>query len=118
MSSDEPFVEGESFVQPEPSEQAGPQAEVPDPMGPPMPICQDKPGCSLTTTVLSLLAVGIGGVLLLLPAITTPTRGATRSTRLQWEERQAEIDRAIAQQQAFQEEASQRSQPDRNAADE
>ncbi|HYW80073.1 MAG TPA: hypothetical protein VE890_10880 [Thermoguttaceae bacterium] len=117
MSSDEPFDAEADNRPPEPSEQAGPQVEVPDPTGPPVPICQEQPGCSLTTTVLSLLAVGVG-VLLFLPAIGTRTCGATRSTRLQWEQRQAEIDRAIAQEQACEQEAAVGSQPDRDAADE
>jgi hypothetical protein len=41
-----------------------------------------------------LLLIG-GGFILLVPAATT-TRGATRSARLQWQERQAEIHRAVA----------------------
>jgi len=118
MSSDEPFAEGEPLPDSEQPEGAGPQSEVVDPTGPPVPICQEQPGCSLTTTVLSLLAVGVGGLLLFLAAISTRTCGATRSTRLQWEPRQAEIEQAIAQEQTHRQEASEPSPPDRDAADE
>lgn len=50
---------------------------------------------------LATLVVG-GTILLVVPAIqVTPARGATRSSRLQWQERQAEIQQALAEQREY-----------------
>jgi len=103
MTGDEQHNEDEPTAQSEQTEQTGPHSETPDPAGPPVPVSREQ-GCSLTATVLSMLAVGVG-IALIMPAMTGATRGATRSTKLQWEQRQAEIEEAFARQQAYQDAA-------------
>ncbi len=49
--------------------------------------------------LLGILALVVGGVVFVpLACPLTATRGATRSARLQWEERRSAIDEAVAQQ--------------------
>jgi hypothetical protein len=51
---------------------------------------------------LLLFGVAGAGALVLLSATMTPTVGATRSTRLQWQQHQAEIEQAVAEASAAQ----------------
>ncbi len=89
-----------------------PDDEVPDPSGPPEPVAKADPGCSLVATVLGLLAAG-GFLFCLLGIVTGPTEGATRSGRLQLEQRRAEIDRAVEEAMAERQSALERPEDDR-----
>jgi hypothetical protein len=51
-------------------------------------------------TTASLLALG-SALLIVMPIVALPTVGATRSTRLRWVARQADINQALAEQQAY-----------------
>jgi hypothetical protein len=64
---------------------------------PPTPV--EGPTGSMPRIVpLGLLAFSLwGGCCLLLTSVNTPCRGATRSSKLQWQARQAEMDRALQQ---------------------
>jgi hypothetical protein len=62
---------------------------------------QPEPGSVGTLIGVTLtLTLGTGVVLVLLSGALTPSQGARASTRLQWAERRAEIDRAVEQAQA------------------
>ena len=85
---------------------AAPQSELPDPTGPPQPVRDAGTGSNtvtklVTTTLITLAAVG-GVIVVCLPALQSHrTCGATRSSKLQWEQRQIEIDQAIAAEQEY-----------------
>ena len=68
---------------------------------PPTPIANDPPSlaANLVKGVLLVGAAG-AGILLLLSGSMTSCRGATRSSKLQWEQRQLEIERAAQDAQA------------------
>jgi hypothetical protein len=76
---------------------AGPPSDVPEPAGPPQPLAE-KPaaGCGCTGTVIALLLAGGAGLLLLPDVLMTRTSGATRSARLERENRAVQIARALA----------------------
>ena len=96
MQSDEPLLPREK---PRARAAHGPpeQPDVPDPFGPPRPVTsQSDPGPSGAVVGITVLAAA-GATFLLLGSLARPTMGATRSSQLQWEQRQAEIDRAIEQ---------------------
>ena len=100
MQSDEPL-----FPREKPRARAahGPPEPpgVPDPSGPPRPVIpQSAPGPSGAIVGITVLAAA-GATFLLLGSLATPCRGATRSSQLQWEQRQAEIDRAIEEAEAY-----------------
>jgi len=59
---------------------------------------QPEPGSVGTLIGVTItLTLGTGVVLVLLSGALTPSHGARASTRLQWAERRAEIDRAVEQ---------------------
>ncbi|MBN2477261.1 MAG: hypothetical protein JXB62_21820 [Pirellulales bacterium] len=104
-------------ARPEPATADHAAADLPDPSGAPAPICQNDPGCSLASTLIALLVAG-GVGLLLLPALDfRATRGATRSARLQWQERRSEIQQAVAREQAYRQAAAEKAKPRRGATD-
>ena len=72
---------------------------MPDPAGPPKPIEKDD-NVLRGLSVLGVVLVAGGGLLLPLMASTGATAGATRSTKIQWEQRRAEIRRAAAEDQS------------------
>ena len=74
------------------SEAQVPKADVPDPNGPPVPV-ENKPAMSLCAMGLSVAVAG-GVVFMLISAATTSTTGATRSSELEWQQRQTEIEQA------------------------
>ena len=90
---------------------AAPRSKLPDPTGPPHPVRDPGAGSTsvtklVTTTLITLAAVG-GVIAVCLPALQSQrTCGATRSSKLQWEQRQIEIDRVIAAEQEYRRAAS------------
>ena len=76
----------------------------PDPHGPPVPVPRRRPSFPEMVTWTGATVAGIGCVLVLLASQARPTLGATRSSRLQWEQRRLQIERALKEQN----EASQR----------
>ena len=89
----------------------GTSDNVPEPSGPPEPVLESGPGGSpggagpspggplkrLGATGLVIAAAG-GAVLLVAASVfVTPTMGATRSARLTWQQRGAEIEQAVAE---------------------
>ncbi len=89
-----------------------PEDGIPDPSGTPEPAAKADAGCSLAATVVGLLAAG-GILLCLLGTFNRPTRGAPRSSRLQLEQRRAEIDRAVDAAMADRQSALERPEDDR-----
>jgi hypothetical protein len=74
---------------------------TPDPNGAPQPVKKGDPVLSLIAT-LGVIAVAVGGTLGVSFMTTTHTAGATRSAKLQWEERQRLIEEAQQQELAEQ----------------
>ena len=74
-----------------------PKPPAPDPDGPPVAVPRTEPGCSCVGTFVGVIVLG-GAVATMLPVGSTC--GATRSARLQWEQRQAEIQAVIDQAEA------------------
>jgi len=109
VSSEEHFPEDAANQSPadderlEETAQAEPTADVPDPNGPPVPV-QSGPVMSLTTTVMSIAVAG-GVVLMLISASTSSTMGATKSSQLEWQQRQAEIEQAAEELESYKREA-------------
>ncbi len=66
-----------------------PKDILPDPSGGPRPV---DAGSSLVDFMATLFAAGL--VLFIGAALLTPTMGATRSTRLKWEERKRQMQEA------------------------
>ena len=75
-----------------------PASEPPDPDDAPTPVDRDDPVLKAIGAV-SVTLAALGG--LLIPAFTTvrATAGATRSTQLEWERRQCQIERAVESEQ-------------------
>jgi hypothetical protein len=71
-------------------------SDMPDPSGPPLPMPKKSFGAQLLTG-LGTGTVVVGGLFLAAVATTGSTCGATRSTKLDWETRQAEIAQAVQQ---------------------
>ena len=71
-----------------------------DPAGPPVPVVESQPKSQRPagpmTGLLTVIA-GSGALLSMCALTTTQTCGATRSAQIEWERRQAEIERAIAE---------------------
>jgi hypothetical protein len=81
----------ENQVPPEEQRLAG---EMPDPSGPPQAVGRnDAVMAGLGLAGIALVAVG--GLVVALSTATAHTAGATRSAKLQWEQRQQEIQQAI-----------------------
>lgn len=68
----------------------------PNPIGEPEPV-QPRPGRKILKRLAVAAGVTVGGVLAC-AVLVTPTRtcGATRSAKLQWQQRQAEIEQTLA----------------------
>jgi hypothetical protein len=69
---------------------------MPDPSGSPKP-AQAAEGAVRLIRALGIGAIVIGGLYLAATATTTSTIGATRSAKLEWQNRQGQIDQAIQQ---------------------
>ena len=93
MRSDEPIQDPEELRRTPDLPETNP--EVLDPSGPPRSIPGSDTAWNLTATMLTVGIVGGAAIFFMLPAVTTRAAGATRSTRLQWEQRESEIDRAL-----------------------
>lgn len=77
-----------------------------DECGPPEPV--QGGGWPVRKTITTLACVVIGGAIFGIYGVaTTPCMGATRSSRLLWEQRNQEIEKASTQEQAPQSSASQ-----------
>lgn len=72
---------------------------TPDPAGPPAPV-EKEDDVLRSLSIVGIVLVAGGGLLLPLMASTGSCQGATRSTKIQWEQRETEIRRAFAQDQA------------------
>ena len=73
--------------------------DLPDPNGPVKPVVEPKPRKSRVLRRVVGVGVGCVGVAILAPAFTGGTcSGATRTSRLEWQNRQAQIDLAIGEQ--------------------
>jgi hypothetical protein len=70
------------------------KAEVPDPNGPPVPVADGPSGVGAAMTAITVLACG-GVAFVLFGGLTHQSCGATRSAKLQWEQRQALVDQAV-----------------------
>lgn len=64
------------------------------PLGAPQPV-EDATSWLALFGAIGTSIVALGGTLILISTATTRTRGASRSARLEWEKRQAEIQRTI-----------------------
>ena len=71
---------------------------MPDPAGPPKPVAKDD-DVLRSLSVAGVVLVAAGGLLLPMMASTGSCQGATRSAKVQWQQRQAEIRRAISEDQ-------------------
>ena len=96
-------------------------AEVPDPAGPPVPvegtIQVAGTGVGAIMTLITVLACG-GVVVTLMGGLAQPCQGATQTAQLQWQERQAEVDRIVDEQLAQRQVAAEPAeQADRIVAD-
>ena len=93
MRSDESFQDPEELRgSPDLPE---PDPGVLDPSGPPLAVPKHGSKWKRGATMLTVGLVGGAAVWLMVSARPQPSRGATRSTRLQWEQRESEIDRAL-----------------------
>jgi hypothetical protein len=73
---------------------------MPDPAGPPRPVGKvEDPLRGLS--VAGVVLVAAGGLLLPMMASTGATQGATRSAKIHWEQREAEVRRAMTEDQAL-----------------
>lgn len=66
-----------------------------DQLGPPQPE-EELPGSRPTGEGIAVIGGLVAGVALLATCIMQPTSGATRSARLKWQERQRDVEQAIA----------------------
>ena len=83
-----------------------PQGHVPT-QGAPKP-ARIKPLWPLVTSIVSTAVVAGGSFLGLVGGVSTGVRGATRSAQLKWEQREREVDDAIARHQTTQSATSER----------
>jgi hypothetical protein len=79
-----------------PSEEQRLASQMPDPSGPPQAAGHNEAVMSALGG-LGVALVAIGGLMVPIFASTGGTMGATRSAKLQWEQRQQEIRQAIEQ---------------------
>jgi len=89
-------------------------AEMPDPSGPPQPVKTDDPVLRGIANV-GVVLVAAGGVLLPVFGSVGHTAGATRSTKLQWEYRQQQIERTIQREQTDRAQAAPETDDEGNA---
>lgn len=72
-----------------------PEESVSDPIAGPTPV-KSPAGTNLLTRVIAAAAVTVGGFVIFAPLLApTCVKGATRSGKLKWEQRQHEIQTAI-----------------------
>ena len=71
-----------------------------DPSGPPQPVAGKDPLKQLITGV-GIGVVVLGGLLLPATCSVTQTCGANRSAKVQWEQRQQQIDQALVDQKSL-----------------
>ena len=93
-----------------PREEENLAAQMPDPAGPPQPVQQaygpplavspPRDPVLAAMTVVGVVLVVVTGLVVLVGRSTRATCGATRSARLQWQDRQGQIEQAIRQDQA------------------
>ncbi len=74
-------------------------AQMPDPLGPPQAVEANDPVLRTIATT-GIVLVAAGGLLLATSGGTTHTCGATRSAKLRWEQRKAEVKEAAQSAQA------------------
>ncbi|MBN2578912.1 MAG: hypothetical protein JXB10_07970 [Pirellulales bacterium] len=87
MSNEEPLMPDEN-----PALQPAEEEQLPDPNGPPQPVKGPSPIRSAVTAVVCLM---IGGTLFTMCSIECcPCMGATRSSKLEWQKRQQQIQQA------------------------
>ena len=79
---------------PEQPEQGDVPVEVSDPSGPPVPVEEAISWTGIAVAAISFVACS-GIAFVLLGNLSRPTMGSTRSSKLQWEQRRAEVDQAI-----------------------
>jgi hypothetical protein len=91
-------------------------ADVPDPSGPPRPMTAQDSALGALGSVIVVVACGVS--LFLLMGTEHATCGATRSSQLKWEQREAEIDRAIREAETCGDVASQEASQEHDRADE
>ena len=86
----------ENLVPPEEQRLA---AQMPDPSGPPQ-AARGNQAVMAALGGVGIALVAVGGLMVPLFTATTHTAGATRSAKLQWEQRQQEIRQVIENDQA------------------
>jgi hypothetical protein len=75
-------------------------ASLPDPSGPPQPV--DPTESALAgLTGLGIVLVACGSIFVLTGLSAGPTCGATRSSKLEWENRTAQIEQALVREEAY-----------------
>jgi len=67
--------------------------QMPDPAAPPQPVADDDPVLN-TITAIGVGLIVIGGFLIPEVLSTGHTTGATRSAKIQWEDRQRQLEQA------------------------
>jgi len=67
--------------------------QMPNPAGPPQPVEEDDPVMN-TITAIGMSLVVIGGLSIPVLLSTSHTMGATRSAKIQWEDRQHQLEQA------------------------
>jgi hypothetical protein len=66
-----------------------------DQVGPPQPE-QELPGSRPTAEGIAVIGALVAGLALLATCMVQPSMGATRSARLKWQERQRDVEQAVA----------------------
>ena len=89
-----------SCEDPKPSEHEADMPPLPDPDGRPQPVNNGDPLRTVLTTA-GAAGVVLGGLLLVGVATSRPTAGSTRSTQLQWKDRQDQIEQAFQDDAAY-----------------
>ena len=74
-------------------------AKLADPSGPPQPVASDD--VLNTIAFVGVILVALGGLMVPVFTSTRHTAGATRSAKLEWENRQQQIEQAIQAEQAL-----------------
>ena len=87
------------------------ESGLPDPSGPPQPVAGVDPALA-TLTGFGMVLVACGSILVLMELSTGPTCGATRSSKLQWEDRTAQIEQASAREEAYRQRPADRLEPE------
>jgi hypothetical protein len=103
MQDEEQVPSADEEREPDVVDSSGPPEPVVviDPSGPPEPVAVSDP-VQGAISFAGVVAVALGGLLMAMFATTGSTRGATRSVKIQWEERQQQIDEAACENRAAQ----------------